>query len=89
MKIALDGSMAAQYRGECECGFSWFGEVNRTEKQFENPTLPIAECVVHMRMTHPGDGLQLVFTSRFENWLFKYWQSSGTLTEISNGSIKR
>lgn len=89
MKIALDGSSAAKYRGECECGFSWFGEVGTIGEHFANPTLPIAESVVHMRMSHQGDGLQLVFTSRFEHWLFKYWQSSGTLTEISNGSIKR
>lgn len=89
MKIALDGSTNGTYRGDCECGFSWSGLAGPERDALRNPTMAVAETVVHVRMCHQGDGLQLVFSQRFEHWLFKYWQASGTLTEISNGAMIR
>lgn len=89
MKIALDGSAAGKYRGDCECGFSWSGDVSNSELLQANPTMAIAETVVHMRMVHSEQALNLYFTERFERWLFKIWQVASATGELHESTITR
>jgi len=82
MKLSIDGSdHNGLYRVSCECGDSWSGEALRDVYCGFNPALPVAECVVHMRLVHPTLWLDIRFSSRFSGWLEKYWRSTSSVRE--------
>ena len=89
MKIALDGSPNGGYRGDCECGTSWCGHTWQDKSGMNSPALPVAEAVVHMRMCHDEEFLQLVFSWRFENWLQNYWDRSSNTNQLPNAVMVR
>lgn len=74
-KLVIDGSKdTGQYRVDCECGDNWSGVGQESSGSAFGPALPIAECVVHMKLTHPEHRPDLYFTLRFEAWLQHYWE---------------
>jgi hypothetical protein len=74
MNVVIDGSnLKGQYRVNCECGTVWSGVAERDGTDLYSPALPIAESVMHMRLSHELDLLELSFSERFSNWLAKYW----------------
>jgi hypothetical protein len=77
VKIAIDGSKATgHYRVDCECGDRWSGQGEPLLFGRWNPALPIAECIVHMKLEHPEGTPELRFAQRFSEWLQQYWQDA-------------
>lgn len=75
MAMAIDGAQGTgRYRVDCECGQNWSGQCERFGAASYTPALPIAECVVHLRMCHEGGTPNLRFSLRFEQWLTHYWE---------------
>ncbi len=75
-RLTIDGAAhSGGYRVDCECGDNWSGIGERIGEHNHSPALPIAECVVHVRLCHSVAELDLRFTSRFESWLEHYWNS--------------
>lgn len=90
MKIAVDGDhVLGTYRVDCECGTHWSGRVVGDLISKASPALPIAEVVVHMRLAHEGQLLDLRFSERFRRWLQHYWElaSLEELTKVFNDSV--
>lgn len=74
MKMAIDGNASlGRYRVECECGTNWSGETPAELGTGFSPALPVAECIVHMRLEHPDFRPDIRFSKRFEEWLARYW----------------
>ena len=61
------------YAVSCSCGQTWRGIGRAMVFGGFNPAMPIAEAVVHVRLSHPTDRLQLDFTALFGHWLELYW----------------
>jgi len=75
MKLAIDGyERLGHYRVDCECGQHWSGQTEHFGETNYAPALPIAECVVHMRMCHEGTEMDIRFSLSFVNWLTHYWE---------------
>jgi hypothetical protein len=89
MKIALDGAWRGQYRGDCECGSSWTGVAELHRTGVASPALPIAEAVVHKRMMHEDQFLELVFTERFCVWLERFWDRMAYAEMIATARSQR
>lgn len=84
MKMGIDGSnIAGYYRVDCECGTSWQGQTERFVKANWSPALPVAECVVHMKLEHSGHQLHIAFSEQFREWLVHYWEIANL--EIATG----
>jgi hypothetical protein len=77
--VTIDGSgHTGTYQVQCDCGLVWTGCGESTGVASWSPALPIAECVVHMKLTHPRDFVDLRMTERFRNWLSLYWEQAST-----------
>lgn len=92
MRLAFDGSQrTGTYRVDCECGTNWSGQAEPAGVRTWSPALPVAESIVHMRLTHDGDSPELRFTHRFSDWLEQYWEkvnaSRATGLEYSRRSV--
>jgi hypothetical protein len=75
IKLMIDGSQhTGAYRVDCECGDNWSGKGEYTNPYLRNPALPIAECVVHMKLTHLEGVADVKWTGRFGEWLTHYWE---------------
>jgi hypothetical protein len=85
MKIAIDGSYrTGNYRCECECGTNWHGQGEPIGTVNFSPALPIAETVVHMKLTHHGTLLDIRWSDRFAEWLLRYWERA-SLRMVASG----
>jgi hypothetical protein len=73
------GSVSGHYYTNCQCGEKWEGLTDRDEAGTYCPALPIAECAVHIKYSHPDDQLELTFSNRFSEWLKAYWESQSLL----------
>ena len=74
IRMTIDGgSHSGNYQVDCECGTKWHGQGEVIHLADYSPALPIAECVVHLRMSHPDNGMDIRFTDRFSAWLATYW----------------
>jgi hypothetical protein len=72
-RLLIDGSAhTGTYRVTCDCDDVWSGRGEATGTVNWSPALPIAECVVHMKMCHDGALVDLQFTDRFRAWLTSY-----------------
>ena len=86
MKLAIDGSLAmGTYRVDCECGDTWHGQAENIGRLEWSPALPIAECVVHMKLVHPELGLDIRFSERFRQWLVRYWDQTNLRLLANHG----
>ena len=75
MKMAIDGSRhTGLYSVDCECGGGWTGVTEKDRYRIYSPALPIAECVAHVDVAHPGAELDVRFNSYFQQWLMAYWE---------------
>ena len=75
MHLTIDGSAhTGNYRVVCECGDVWHGQGERLSVTQWNPALPIAECVVHIKLCHSGVPLEVGFSTRFTQWMQAYWE---------------
>lgn len=84
VRIRIDGNQSlGTYRVECQCGQHWTGDADRPADQIPNPAAPVAEVVVHMRLAHSGELLDLQFSQRFRLWLEAYWRSLSDLRSRS------
>ncbi len=73
--VMIDGAAhTGHYRCTCECGAIWGGCGGADGIAAWSPCLPIAESVVHLRMCHAKERLDLDFTERFGTWLAQYWE---------------
>ena len=89
MNIALDVRPIGRYRGDCECGFTWTGHAVVDISKVASPALPLAEAVVHHRMCHDNQMIQLVFSYQFELWLEQYWVHCSATTGLAKGRMTR
>jgi hypothetical protein len=75
IKIVIHGGhQSGKYIVECECGMNWEGRGIVDALLTFSPALPIAESVVHMKLAHPVELLDVRFTEAFKGWLQKYWE---------------
>jgi len=73
--VAFDGnSTNGSYRVDCECGTNWSGQAEPAGVRSWSPALPVAECVVHMRLAHQSELPIIRFTTRFNDWHQQYWE---------------
>jgi hypothetical protein len=76
MKIAIDGSEhTGRYRVDCECGVNWSGRGHEDRVLTWSPILPIAETIVHFKLTHEFTLMDLRFSDRFRAWLHTAWET--------------
>lgn len=74
MKMAIDGNAnTGAYRGDCECGFAWNGQALSDVMGGWSPAYPVAESIVHMKLAHPDQLLDLRFSERMKRWMIDYW----------------
>jgi hypothetical protein len=74
-RLLIDGSShTGNYRVICDCDDAWTGRAEAIGTVNWSPALPIAECVVHMKICHDGALIDLQFTDRFRSWLTSYWE---------------
>jgi len=78
LRLDIDGSAhTGTYRVVCDCGTIWTGRGEAIGAVNFSPALPIAECVVHIKMCHKGSLQDLRFSDRFSAWLTAYWEREG------------
>ena len=74
-RLLIDGSAhTGTYRVTCDCAATRSGRGEAIGAVNWSPALPVAECVVHMKLEHSGAFLDLQFTERFREWLASYWE---------------
>lgn len=82
LAVGIDGSAhTGTYRIECQCGTAWGGRAELFGRVNYSPALPIAEVVVHAKMAHGGVKVDMRFSSKFEDWLVRYWEREGLRRE--------
>jgi len=87
-RILIDGAEhSGRYRCTCECGDTWNGQCEYTRVSGYLPALPVADCIVHMKLAHTGALVDVRFTQRFTRWLEKYWtlRQEETVTSVASG----
>jgi hypothetical protein len=75
VKLTIDGAFhTGNYRVDCECDATWHGQGAPLGRVNFSPAIAVAECVVHMKLCHKADQLDIRFTERFRAWLIHYWE---------------
>ncbi len=89
LKVSIDGALhTGNYRVECECGEPWMGQGAEENGRYYSPALPIAEVIVHFKMQHPDEQLDMTFTERFSDWLVNYWQRENVRQHARQGPTR-
>jgi hypothetical protein len=87
--LNVDGSShTGNYQVSCRaCGDIWQGQGEPIGAVNWNPALPIAESVVHVKLIHVGQELDIRFSDRFRLWLISYWERAAL--RLASGSENR
>jgi hypothetical protein len=61
------------YTGGCECGSSWSGSIRIVDDRCPSPAMPVAEAMVHAKLEHRNEHVDMHFTVGFVQWLMQFW----------------
>jgi hypothetical protein len=89
--LNIDGaSHTGNYQVVCRaCGDFWQGQGEPIGAVNWNPALPIAESVVHVKLVHVGQEVDIRFSDRFRLWLISYWERAGLRRASTGDDAKR
>jgi hypothetical protein len=72
--ITIDGNaINGTYMVSCGCGDQWAGRSDRLSHGDYSPARPIAEAVVHWKLEHGDQVLNIDFDQGMRQWLIGYW----------------
>jgi len=90
VRLDIDGSAhTGNYQVRCvSCSDQWTGQGEQIGAANFSPALPIAECVVHVKLGHQGQEVDIRFTERYRQWLISYWERA-SLRIAGSGADRR
>ena len=89
--IRMDGTFhTGVYRIECgDCGDAWNGQGEPIGAVNWSPALAIAEAVVHAKLGHRQEQIEVYFSERFRLWLIHYWERASLRASEAAAEARR
>jgi hypothetical protein len=89
--LNIDGSShTGNYQVSClACGDTWRGQGESIGVVNWDPALPVAECVVHIKIAHVGSEVDIRFSDRFRMWLIHYWERASLRAAAAGDEARR